>query len=284
MDKKIKVAILDDFDVKTEGVKPRRYSEVSIDSHGFMVAATVEKYSKNSIKFYYYDIYNVNNQGLTIIRTLDQCIKYGVDVVVMSFVFKKLRYRFLIEKKLKQLYLNGCTIVAADYNHSNKCGYPASSKYVVGVGNDSRNIMNGIKSRIQVVADVKPEFVKCKNIYHIFSGTSKATAIVAARLMNWSIVNLYEKNEEKYDARKMNLAQDRLYKEIMKDGLQNVRLEDDLFEKMKKIDDVEYYVIYILRRFGLESKCVDMKYEDFKSLKNLMDYIGRCYEEVDGNR
>lgn len=82
----------------------------------------------------------------------------------------------------------------------------------------------------------------------------------------------------------MNLVQDRLYNEILQKGLQNVRIEDDLFEKISRIEDVEYFVLYILRRFGLESKCVDMKYNDFKSLKNLMDYIGRYYEKVDGYR
>ena len=282
MDKRIKVAILDDFEVQTEDVKPIEYSEISVDSHGFMVAATVEKHSKNKIEFLYYDIYNTNNQGQKIIRALNRCFKYGVNIVVMSFVFSPWRYRYLIEKQLKQLKQNGCKIVAADYNHNNKCGYPASSKYVVGVGNNNQHELNDRKRGIQVVGDVRPEFIKCGNKYRIFSGTSKATAIIAACMNDECDIKITSEIEES-EIKQMNFEQNKLYKDICQKGIMNVRMEDDIFKTLKNKEDIEDMVLHILKLFGLETKCMDMKYEDFKTLKNLMDYIGKCYEKMGCN-
>ena len=273
----IKLAILDDFEVFKEDVKPLSNNGISLESHGFMVAATVEKYCKTKINVLYFDIYNANNQGQTIMKSLDQCLKYGVDVIVMSFVFAPLRYRHMIENRLKKLHLNGCIIVAADYNHNKKCGYPASSKYVVGVGNTN-------KRGIQVVADVKPEFVKCGSAYHIFSGTSKATAIIASNIVEEKTCKTVAKAQNKYDLKQMNFTQKNIYKSICQKGIRNVQMEENIFKCLNDIEDVECIILHVLREFELENQCMVMKYDNFKTLRNLMDFIGKYYEKMDYNR
>ncbi len=241
--------------------------------HGSLVVATIEKYYTDEKIYYIYDVYNKKNQEKAIIKALWHCMKNNVDIVVMSFTIPKSLYRIPIEILLGMLYKRRIIVVASDYNRTPLKGYPAFSKYTIGVGNQDIKPANVGKKGLQYGENIKPEFVKYGDEYKLFSGTSKANAIIAARLAEYGL-NYKKKQVENVECskRKKNTEIIIICKKILntEDNIKFFKGDYDLYT-------VEQMILSILKRFNMEKTCLKMKFEDMQSIETVADYIIRNY-------
>ena len=262
-----KIAILDDgvdFFMLKENViscfEEKKHDHVH---HGTLVLATFLKYTNHESKFYIYDIFNVEDQVNCIINALEDCLRNKVDIIIMSFTLKYGLYCLRINKIMKKLKKSGISMFAAYGNRKDNV-YPASSRYVVGVGSNSKRIKKSKKDRY---SDVFPEFVACDENYHLFSGTSKATAIVAAQWLN---VNYPNSKISKIQKDALFNSEDTI--ETLKNSI-NIEENTNLFECGLRLDEIENIILNLLVQYNIKEKCLNMNFKDMTSVANVTEFI-----------
>lgn len=132
-----------------------------------------------------YDIRILNEYNGCSTKILLDALEYlsykEIDIINLSLTSNLVEYRQEYEAIIKKIMSSGKIIVASKAN-DNKVSLPASLKGVIGV---TGNIFKSNTSfwynetlDIQCVADKKPELLLSKkNVYEMFGGNSKATAV-----------------------------------------------------------------------------------------------------------
>lgn len=272
-----KIAILDDginecMEVDYKIQKRRNYYDEIC--HGSLVVATIEKYCHEKKMYYIYDVYNTKKQEKEIIKALWKCLLEQIDVIVMSFTIPINIYYLPIALLLSILSKHNIVIVAADNNSKEKKGYPAFSKYTIGVGNAESKLMEFGKRGIQVIENVKPEFVQCGENYCLFSGTSKANAIVAARVVK-SELNIRQKALIK-TIHKQNDKNETIIKKCKKVLITEKNI--NFFSGDYDIHTIEKMVLLLLKEYNMEKFCLEMEFEDIESIETVANFIVRKNE------
>lgn len=282
-----RVAVLDsginnfmDIDLLNQKSLRKIYPE---STHGSKVIATIKKYCNKNIKFYFFDIFNTHNQTSAIIKALAYFLFHDVSVIVMSFTLSSHSYRRIITFLLLLLHKKGVIMVAAANEKNRDDSFPASSKYVIGVG-DEESIL--CEEFVQIRENVKPEFVYTGKTYHLFSGTSKANAIAAARILNrndWKNTNeiIVAVNRE---GKKQNFDSNNgieAYKNIYINCLAVLGWSKDqlLFNSNYNLLEIENIILKLLDTYDITEKCLDMRFDNMRSIEEIAKYIGNCLYE-----
>lgn len=186
------VHIINKAGLKEHNIKP--------NYHGTLVVNTIYKYINENLHI---DIYNICNSikgnSDALIAALEKLLyDKDVKIILICAVINRTDIE-PIEKLLKSLYEKGKIIMASSSNKGVP-SYPASSKYVMGIGRGAFPGKNEFsidyQSEIQIIGDVMPEFIKLKNNrYRIFSGTSKAAPKVLKYIMEAHDHGAYKQNE-----------------------------------------------------------------------------------------
>lgn len=302
--RKLSVAILDDYIdeeyVDLIGCEKEIFNCVltqrnnTVISHGTKVMATIEKYSKKNVKYLFYSVYNdLSKSSEHIADILSRLIVCKVDVLVMSLTIDNMEIHSRICKLCNELMENGTIIVAAASNDE-ELSFPATVNSVVGVGKsfcvDDEIVWNGYEG-IQILANVMPEFVDIKNEMHLFSGTSKANAIVAAKIINILSENKYGFNDlikclrnrsvddvrrPKKNEKCINRILHRKLLGFLKENGYNVKVGDEevLFNVI--VQDIERFteLVQISAIFlGIEDALEEMHYCEFGSSYAMINYL-----------
>lgn len=247
--------------------------------HGSLVIATIQKYCSKEIGYYIFDIYNTKKQAKSVLKSLFQCLWKNIDIIVMSFTLSTHKYRKRIEFLLFLLYIKGVTIVAANNNKQEEKSFPASCKYVIGTGNDILSYSNCV----QIRGDVKPEFVKVGNKYHLFSGTSKVNAVATAEILNSNMFHF----SNNFDLKKENRKQSKQHvinqftEEVYLKNLKLCGINENmyLFDGKHNMEEIETIIINLLKEYDLVDSCLVMQYNDMTSIRDISFFIGEYLDE-----
>jgi len=302
----IRIAVLDDAvdagQLQQNGcnimVETNFHYDKNVPSHGMRVIATIEKYSNCPKQYHFYSIYDeIDTCSQTVLQTLKILAEKDIDIIVMSFTISNESMDEAITEICNELKEKGTIIVASADNRDDN-NFPADLDSVIGVGRtfcSKDDVIVNNNERIQVLANVLPEFVKIGEKAWLFSGTSKANAIVAANLVN--IISekklkfsqllevLYEKtmlSKKIHDIDSGIFNIDRhieLVKYMYNKGYIisfNDEREELLFDKMANgLDELGEVVSHAVKYLNMDAEIYDMEYNDFISSFKIINYAER---------
>ena len=279
--------------------------------HSSMVINTLLKYTDAALieKIYLYNIFTGEKKGsgVAAVSALEDIIqKNDVNFLLMSVTLTN-KERYEQTKKLCQrIYSSGITIIAADSNRPTEdiC-YPFSFDCVYGISQGAFSekpffCIDDAGTK-HISGDASPEFICCgENNYCLFGGTSKAVPKFLAVLINafaeendtsceriaeWIKDNALSEMDNTIRQIKENSFTP-IYKKEVYDTLCS-HISDyptDLSKYGKltpsfvltQLDSNELYafLVYILKKFSINTRPDDMRYTDFSSAGSLCAYIG----------
>lgn len=279
--------------------------------HSTLVINTLIKYMDSNLieKIFLYNVFCGENKGsgiATILALEDIIIKSDVDFMIMAITLNnKERYEY-IENLCKKITSLGITIIAADSNRftEKKC-YPFSFDCVYGISQGAFVkkpffCVDDMKIK-HILGDAAPEFI-CygKNNYCLFGGTSKAVPKFLASIINafsgkndigskkikeWVKANSLSSEDNTIRQIKENnyhvVYQQEIYDILCKyisecpiDMSKHGELTPSFHMGQLGSHDLALFLIYILKKFNIDTRLEDMRYTDFASLGNLCAYIG----------
>lgn len=101
----------------------------------------------------------------------------------------------------------------------------------------------------------------------MFSGTSKATAAVAAQWLN---VNYPNSKISKIQKDTLFNSKDTI--ETLKNSM-NIEENTNLFECGLRLDEIENIILNLLVQYNIKEKCLNMNFKDMTSVANVTEFI-----------
>lgn len=154
--------------------------------HGTLCAFIIQGISE---KIDIYSVSILDENESTNYKKLQEALEYlknkNAKIINLSMATENYDSRFALEKVCNSLVAQGKIIVAAADNLNGR-GYPASLENVIGVKGLRTMCQNefwyNTEYTIQCACDMSPVLVPVDDVFMIFAGTSKAAAIISAKI------------------------------------------------------------------------------------------------------
>ncbi len=273
--------------------------------HGTKVVGIVEKYSSDTKEYEIYDVMNTKETScsMAVTAALEDLLHHRVDVILMCLVIQNDKTFERIRKLCHELRERGSILIASASN-SGDYSFPAVLDDVIGVGRmaDRQSAVCWYeKEGIQLLGDVTPEFVKLgKEIRTVFSGTSKAAAVVAAMVSEQcnegmkSYEQIQKMFQDRFPCKKGNMLEQVEHGEYRVD-LQDKQMYKRISDVLKQMgyhlsgdesdcyfsriardtDEFAWLIPEIINRLDMPVVPEKMHYFDFISVYALADYLGK---------
>lgn len=257
-------------------------------SHGTRVVNTIKKYARNApVEFYIYDVFDNlgKSSGAVVLEALKMILEDDVDIIVMSLTCGS-EYKSDFERLATIIEQKNILFICSASNDG-QCNCPADLEFVYGVSGKAIGINGRYRytptSKLQFWSDIQWEFVGELEQLQVFCGTSKATAVIAGRLIDYMYQHgkedlfqyLMDEHDEFTDIPPIDIDDESIDKELLQIYCQVYGLEKEIC--MNNLDtiipwhqnNIDKFVIF-MKRIGLEKVIWQLNYTEFITLRNIL--------------